>query len=94
MKEYSKLTNAEKVQVLKDEGLFLEKYNDGGNLIFVYYLRNFFVEITYKDNQFVDAIPYKRGYKLNKQDLHNLEKRNLLYNLAAWREKVISRFGS
>jgi hypothetical protein len=83
MYEYTKLNSNEQKRILKEEGLFLEKYQDGENTIFVYYLDDFFVEVTFKGNLYIDTLPFKRGYKLNKQDLHALAKRNLLYNLAA-----------
>ena len=81
--EYAKLNADKKSEMLREEGLFLEKYEDNGYTIFVYYLDKFFVEVTYKGKKYIDSIPFKRGYKLNKQNLHNLEKRSILYNLAA-----------
>lgn len=83
MYEFARLDAFKQSLALKEEGLFLEKYKDGEYTIYVYYLDGFFVEATFKEKQLIDLIPFKRGYKLNKQDRHNLEKRNVLYYLAA-----------
>ena len=81
--DYAKLPGAEKELLLREEGLFLEKYSDGNNIVFVYYLDGFFIELTTKEGNIIDLIPFKRGYKLNKTKLHEIEKRNLLYGMAA-----------
>lgn len=81
--DYAKLPQAEKEALLKEEGLFLEKYPDNGGTIFVYYLEGFFVELTIKEGKMIDILPYKRGYKLIKSKLHEIEKRNMLYGMAA-----------
>jgi hypothetical protein len=83
MYKYTRLSKTGKKQMLKEEGCFLEKYADGNNTVFVYYLNGFFVEEVYNGQELIDSIPFKRGYKLNKQNLHAIEKRNILYNLAA-----------
>ena len=81
--EYAKLQQAEKVELLKEDGLFLEKFQDNDHTVFMYYLEEFFVELIIKDGKIVDIIPYKKGYKLNKTKLHEIEKRNMLYGMAA-----------
>lgn len=81
--EYAKLSKGEKEQLLNNDALFLEQYNDSESTIHVYYLNGFFVEVTVKEGKIIDNIPYKSGYKLNKNEIHNLEKRNCMYHLAA-----------
>lgn len=81
--EFIRLSKAKRKLLLKQEGLLLEKYEDGKTTVYVYYLDGFFVEETYNKEKLIDSIPYKRGYKLNKQELHALVKKNLLFHLAA-----------
>lgn len=81
--DYAKLPEAEKERLLKEEGLFLEKFADKDQMVFVYYLEGFFVELTTKEGKMLDILPYKRGYRLNKAKLHEIEKRNMLFGVAA-----------
>jgi len=64
--EYAKLSNSEKINMLKGTALFIDQYNTDSK-IYVYFLNGFFVEVTEKAGKVTDIIPYKRGYKQNKQ---------------------------
>ena len=77
--DYAKLSEGEKEELLKNQALFVEQYTDGDVLIQIYFLNGFFVEVTIKKGKVTDNIPYKRGYKINK----DIPKTNLKYCLAA-----------
>lgn len=81
--DYAKLSTEEKEVVVKTEALFLEDYIENGKIIYVYYLDGFFIEVTKVNNRIIDSIPYIRGYKINKKNLHAIEKRNAVLSFAA-----------
>ncbi|MDP1803133.1 MAG: hypothetical protein Q8L81_17360 [Bacteroidota bacterium] len=81
--DYAKLGTAKKEEVLISDALFLEYYVDKGTIIYVYYLNGFFIEVTKLNGNVVDNIPFIRGYKINKKNLHAIEKRNALLSFAA-----------
>jgi len=84
--EFAKLHREEKITELKHEAVLLDKYPDNKNRVSIYYLHDFFVEVytNLTEGTLIDIIPYKRGFKLNKHELHNLKKKNaLLFNMAA-----------
>ena len=81
--DYAKQPLTVKEKLLLDEAHFLEKYSVNDHTVCVYYLAGFFVELTIKEGKTIDIVPYKRGYKLNKNKLHEIEKRNMLYGMAA-----------
>ena len=63
--DYAKLSNSEKMNLIKGTALFIDQYNSD-HITYVYFLNGFFVEVTEKAGQIVDIIPYKRGYCKNK----------------------------
>lgn len=81
--DYAKLSAAEKNEWLNNDAILIENYRDKENIIMVYYLNGFFVELTMKHGIIIDNIPYKRGYRFDKRQAHALEKRNAFYNQAA-----------
>ena len=63
--DYARLIETEKMMLIKKSALFLENYYDSGVTVYVYFLNDFFIEITEKNGKIVDNIPYKRGYRVN-----------------------------
>ena len=61
--DYAKLSAEEKEELLKTQALFVDQYNDDEVLIQIYFLNDFFIEVTIKDGKVTDNIPYQRGYK-------------------------------
>lgn len=64
--DYAKLSEGEKEELLKNQALFVDQYNDGDVLIQIYFLNGFFIEVTIRNGKITDHIPYQRGYKINK----------------------------
>lgn len=64
--DYAKLSTEEKEELLKNQALFVDQYNEDDVLIQIYFLNGFFVEVTIKSGKVTDNIPYKRGYKMKK----------------------------
>ena len=77
--DYAKLSEGEKEELLKNQALFVDQYNDGDVLIQIYFLNGFFIEVTIRNGKVTDNIPYQRGYKINKSVLKTGQK----YCLAA-----------
>jgi hypothetical protein len=77
--DYAKFSEGEKEELLKNQALFVDQYNDNEVLIQIYFLNGFFVEVTIKDGKVTDNIPYQRGYKITKDILKTDQK----YCLAA-----------
>ncbi|HWY11446.1 MAG TPA: hypothetical protein VN026_08980 [Bacteroidia bacterium] len=80
---YAKLRIEEKESLINNEALYLENYSDNGNIINVYYLNTFFIEVVLCKGMVKDILPYKRGYKMDKRNMHAIQKRNALFSLAA-----------
>ncbi|MBL7910008.1 MAG: hypothetical protein JNJ41_02990 [Bacteroidia bacterium] len=81
--DYAKLSKGEKEVVVNNDALFLEDYIDREHIIYVYYLNGFFIEVTKQNDKIIDCVPFIRGYKINKKNLHAIEKRTILVNVAA-----------
>ncbi len=66
--EFSRLSFAEKAELIKSQGVFLENLGDAGNEINLYYLQGFFVEVEVNklQNIVVDITPFKQGYRIRK----------------------------
>lgn len=65
--DFVKLSVNEKSDVLNASGVLIDNYQDSGNNIKVYYLSNFFVEVTSDSskNNIKDFLPFRSGFKLN-----------------------------
>lgn len=61
--DYAKLSEEKKEELLKTQALFVDQYNDDDMLVQIYFLNDFFIEVTLKDGKVTDNIPYQRGYK-------------------------------
>jgi hypothetical protein len=62
----------EKALILRKEAKFIDEYTDNnGERIFVYYLNGFFIEAVTNVGVIIDVVPYKRGYKVNKDEQDN-----------------------
>lgn len=61
--DYARLSKEKKQELLRDEGVVLEVSQEKEDVTYVYILCNFFVEVTMRDGEEVDNIPYKRGFK-------------------------------
>ena len=77
--DYAKLSEGKKEELLKNQALLVDQYNEEDVLLQIYFLNGFFVEVTIKDGKVTDNIPYQRGYKINKDSAKN----DLKYCLAA-----------
>ncbi len=70
--DYAKRTKMEKALILRQEAKFIDEYTDNnGERIFVYYLNGFFIEAITNVGVIIDVVPYKRGYKVNKDEPDN-----------------------
>lgn len=68
--EYAKRNKLEKALILRKQAHFIDEYTDStGERIFVYYLNGFFIEAITNVGVIIDVLPYKRGYKVNKEEL-------------------------
>ena len=69
MFEFAKLGSRKKEELLHTKAMLLESYADKNKRKTVYYLPSFFVEVTtsLEKNKVVDIIPYRRGYKVEKE---------------------------
>lgn len=65
--DFLKLSVSEKADVLKESGVLIDNYQDMNNNVKVYYINNFFVEVTYdpSKNNIKDFLPFRSGFKLN-----------------------------
>jgi hypothetical protein len=77
--DYAKLSAEEKEELLKNQALFIDQYNEDEVLIQIYFLNGFFVEVSIKNGKVTDNIPYQRGYTMNNDVLKHRQK----YCLAA-----------
>jgi hypothetical protein len=73
----------EKKSLLKNEGFFIESEMEGRSIINVYFLNGFFVEVTVCEGEVIYNLPYQRGHMISESLLHQIEKRNTAYSLAA-----------
>jgi len=66
--DFARLSQAEKEEMLQNKAILIENYKDGVRIVTVYYIPGFFVEVTTCSLQqkLIDIVPYKRGYKLEK----------------------------
>ncbi len=80
---YAKLSREEKKSLINNEAIYLENYKDNENSIHVYYLNAFFVEVIFCKGIVIDILPFKRGYKMGKRGISNIQKRNASFSLAA-----------
>jgi len=74
--EYAKLKPSEKETILRNESLLIDQYKIGKLEVLVYFFNGFFIEVTIQEGKIIDNLPYARGFKLDKKNIHNLEKRN------------------
>lgn len=81
--DYAKLNLEEKKKVLSNEATLLERYQYKEDTIYIYHLNGFFVELIIRNGIVTDNIPYKRGFRFDKKNIHAIQKRNILYSLAA-----------
>lgn len=63
---FVKLDQIQKLRLLKEQGIFLDSDNEKDTITKLYFLNGFFVEeiLSRKDQEIVDIIPYKQGYKI------------------------------
>jgi hypothetical protein len=63
---FAKLNMNEREEMIQKQGVFLESWIDNDNLINLFYVDGFFVEIALNPlrNEPVSIIPFKRGYNV------------------------------
>jgi hypothetical protein len=64
--QFAKLAKTKKEELIQKQAVFLESFTENENLVNLYYLDGFFIEITLSplQNDPIDIIPYKRGYNI------------------------------
>ena len=75
--EFTALDINERANLLWEKGIFLDRYRDNEKGINLYYLHNFYVEVTISNNpteEIIDISPFKNGIRFEKY----LDKINLL----------------
>lgn len=68
IQEFTKLSFAEKTEILKNEAKLIDQYMDNDHLIHNYQYSNFFVEATInlETETITEIIPFKRGFLLDR----------------------------
>jgi hypothetical protein len=67
--DYAKLSNEEKESLLKEKALLLEVCTEEKDMILVYFLDGFFVEVTINRGKVIYNLPYKNGYIMDQNKL-------------------------
>lgn len=64
--QFAKLDFLRKMLLIEHEGILLDTYIDKNDIIKIYFLHEFFIEVNVNvDSRFItDIIPFKRGFKL------------------------------
>jgi hypothetical protein len=75
--DYLRLDTEEKKRILWKEGTIIDVYCDNGRAVTLYYVYNFFVEITASaaDWEIVDLIPYKSGFRVPQSEKKKKEEK-------------------
>jgi hypothetical protein len=81
--DYARSSAEEKKLLITEEAILIEKFDDKNNTVYIYYLDDFFVEITMHNSVILENLPFKRGYKFDKKNIHAFRKKNTMYSLAA-----------
>jgi len=81
--EYTKLSEEKKVNAVMLWAILIDNYTEGEKETRVYFMDGFFIEISVENGKVVENLPYKRGFKVNKQLLHEAEKKYAVLELAA-----------
>jgi hypothetical protein len=83
--EFAKLSPAQKEELLHTRAMLVECYTEKGKHTSIYYIPSFFVEVTtdIKTKKVADIIPYRRGYKVERQKDSLYEKFHNKYLLVA-----------
>jgi hypothetical protein len=69
MFEFHKLSQYEKAKTINSEGILVDFYTDDNKIISIYYLKGVFVEAIVDEKGEFEYIPFKRGYRPNKEYL-------------------------
>lgn len=66
--EFLALNINDKADLVWQNGKFIDKYADLTYSVNLYFLFNFFVEVSYsvKENKITDITPFKKGFRLDK----------------------------
>jgi hypothetical protein len=60
--EYTQLDQDLQTHLLNEKGICFDTYSDKGNKISVYYLFDFFVEVSNKSGK-TEITPFRKGYR-------------------------------
>lgn len=65
--DFAKLSKIRQIELLRGYGTFLDQDADEDTVTRLYFLHGFFVEeiVSEKNNEVMELIPYKQGYKLD-----------------------------
>lgn len=63
--EFAKLNPSQKEELIHTEAMLIESYVEKDIRITLYYVPNFFIEVStcLKQNAVLDVIPFRRGFK-------------------------------
>ena len=63
---FNRLSQTEKVELLKKTGILMDTDEDGDNTVKLYFLYGFFVEMILcrHSKALIELIPYKNGYRV------------------------------
>jgi hypothetical protein len=67
--EFAKLKQEKKEEILHTQAMLLECFTEKDKHFTIYYLPSFFVEVStnVQTKNIIDIIPYRRGYKVEKE---------------------------
>lgn len=67
--EFAKLTQEKKEEVLHTQAMLLECFTEKDKHFTIYYMPSFFVEVSTNitSKSIIDIIPYRRGFKVEKE---------------------------
>lgn len=68
MSSFAKEDVIRQSEILKENGIMLDRDSENDKTINLYFLKGFFVEeiISRAENKILDILPFKRGYKVEK----------------------------
>ena len=67
--EFAKLKQEKKEEILHTQAMLLECFTDKDKHFTIYYMPSFFIEVStnVRTKNISDIIPYRRGYKVEKE---------------------------
>lgn len=64
IKEFALLKTEQQLQAIYNKAMLIDHYEDNQCQVLVYFLDEFFIEISRKGDQIMDIIPCRKGHRL------------------------------